>query len=101
MGCARCHNHKYDPIPQRDHYRLSAILQGAYDPYEWRSPNKRELDLALERAEVEKVNAPLQEEMKKLQAQLAKAAEPFRAQILEERLKTLPVEVRAVCRWRR
>lgn len=97
VGCARCHNHKYDPIPQRDHYRLSAILQGAYDPYEWRSPNKRELDLALapERAEVEKVNGPLQDEIKKLQAQLTKAAEPFRTQLLEERLKALPPEVRA------
>ncbi|MSV30687.1 MAG: DUF1549 domain-containing protein, partial [Bryobacterales bacterium] len=29
VGCARCHNHKYDPIPQRDYYRLSAILQSA------------------------------------------------------------------------
>ena len=28
VGCARCHNHKYDPIPQRDYYRLSAILNG-------------------------------------------------------------------------
>ncbi len=97
VGCARCHNHKYDPIPQRDHYRLSAILQGAYDPYEWRTPSKRELDLALEseRVEVEKVNGPIQAEIAKLQAQMDKAAEPFRAQILEERLKALPAEVRA------
>ena len=29
VGCARCHNHKYDPIPQRDYYRLSAVLQAA------------------------------------------------------------------------
>jgi mono/diheme cytochrome c family protein len=26
LGCARCHDHKFDPIPQRDYYRLQAFL---------------------------------------------------------------------------
>jgi hypothetical protein len=26
VGCARCHNHKFDPIPQSDYYRLQAVL---------------------------------------------------------------------------
>jgi hypothetical protein len=26
LGCARCHEHKYDPIPQEDYYRLIAAL---------------------------------------------------------------------------
>jgi hypothetical protein len=26
IGCARCHDHKFDPIPQRDYYRLQAFL---------------------------------------------------------------------------
>ena len=39
MECARCHNHKFDPIPQRDYYRFAAIFRAAYDPYDWRIPN--------------------------------------------------------------
>jgi hypothetical protein len=26
MGCARCHNHKYDPLSQKEYYQLSAYL---------------------------------------------------------------------------
>jgi hypothetical protein len=26
LGCARCHEHKYDPIPQQDYYRLISTL---------------------------------------------------------------------------
>ncbi len=29
VGCARCHDHKFDPIPQRDYYRLQAIFEPA------------------------------------------------------------------------
>ena len=29
IGCARCHDHKFDPIPQRDYYRTQAIFQPA------------------------------------------------------------------------
>ena len=25
-GCARCHDHKFDPIPQRDYFRMQAIF---------------------------------------------------------------------------
>ena len=28
VGCARCHNHKFDPILQSDYYRLQAIFAG-------------------------------------------------------------------------
>ena len=41
MKCARCHNHKYDPIPQRDYYRLVDIFKGAYDENDWLKPDVR------------------------------------------------------------
>jgi hypothetical protein len=28
VGCARCHDHKYDPVPHRDYYRLQAAFNG-------------------------------------------------------------------------
>lgn len=38
LKCARCHSHKFDPIPHRDYYRLAAIFKGAYDEYDWLKP---------------------------------------------------------------
>lgn len=38
IKCARCHSHKFDPIPQRDYYRLSAALKGALDEHDWLAP---------------------------------------------------------------
>jgi len=28
VGCARCHNHKFDPIPQADYYAITAVFEG-------------------------------------------------------------------------
>jgi hypothetical protein len=73
VGCARCHNHKYDPIPQRDYYRLGAILQTSYDPYDWVKPTERNIDFAIpsERAEADTHNAPIDAEIRRLDALLA------------------------------
>jgi hypothetical protein len=30
LNCARCHNHKFDPVPQRDYYRVKAALEGVH-----------------------------------------------------------------------
>ncbi len=38
IKCARCHSHKYDPLPQRDYYRFKAVFKGAYDEHDWVSP---------------------------------------------------------------
>jgi mono/diheme cytochrome c family protein len=96
VACARCHDHKYDPISQRDYYRLSAVLQAAYDPYDWLPPKERKIDIALEseKKETAAFNAPLKKEMERLEQSLEAQAKPFREKLLEERLASLPEGVR-------
>jgi hypothetical protein len=31
VGCARCHDHKFDPVPQKDYYRMSALFAGSVE----------------------------------------------------------------------
>jgi hypothetical protein len=39
VACARCHNHKYDPIPQRDYYKIVSIFANStYTEYPVVSP---------------------------------------------------------------
>ena len=39
IGCARCHDHKFDPILQKDYYKLTAAYQAVWDPENWLAAN--------------------------------------------------------------
>ena len=45
VGCAQCHNHRYDPISQSDYYRFRAVFEPAYNTKNWRSPPARLINL--------------------------------------------------------
>lgn len=66
LGCARCHDHKYDPVTMQDYYRLSAI----FAPTE-----RREMEAATaeERQAVASHNAEIEKQLLPLRMQ----AEPL------------------------
>jgi len=84
LDCARCHSHKYDPIPHRDYYRMKAIFQGALDEHNWMSFKTRKLELGTpsQEALVSEVNPPLEAEAKQVAAALKKAEVDLRNEIL-------------------
>lgn len=46
LQCARCHSHKYDPIPQTEYYRLQAVFMAALRPKQWIPQMDRQLPIA-------------------------------------------------------
>jgi hypothetical protein len=70
IGCARCHDHKFDPIPTRDYYRMVATftktVRSDFDVVtnaaEWRAQTAKweeeQAPLAAELAQFEKEDAP-------------------------------------------
>ncbi|HEU5432268.1 MAG TPA: DUF1549 domain-containing protein, partial [Thermomicrobiales bacterium] len=39
--CARCHDHKFEPVTQKEYYQLQAILRPAFNLDHWLKPNER------------------------------------------------------------
>ena len=41
LQCARCHDHKFEPVTQKEYYQLQAILYPAFNVEHWIKPNDR------------------------------------------------------------
>lgn len=66
LGCARCHNHKFDPIRQSDYYRLQAYFAPAFE-------REFALSSAAEQAAWKSQVEPIEKEIK----QVNEALKPF------------------------
>ena len=92
VGCAQCHDHRYDPIPQTDYYRLRAIFEPAYDWQQWRPPAQRLYSLYTpeERAKA----AEIEKQAKVIDAAAAAMNKKFLDEIFEKEIVKLPEEDR-------
>lgn len=89
--CARCHNHKFDPISQKDYYSLQAVFAGvdrADRPFD---TNKH---IFVQRRDLLQKRQPLEERYIGLTNQFAKASSP-EIQELDEKLTKLKTQVAA------
>ena len=96
LSCARCHSHKYDPIPQRDYYRFLALLTAAYNPSDWIQPKNR-LRYTVSPAEKEHIdehNSAIDAKVKGLTEQVDEISQPYRDALFEAKIQAVPSEVR-------
>ena len=61
LGCARCHDHKYDPISQREFYELFAIFNNADEPQLSLPTSEQAEQLRKAEAEIKEVQQQLAE----------------------------------------
>lgn len=65
VSCARCHDHKFDPIQQRDYYRMAAIFNGVQH-------GDRDFATPAEKAAHQAKKEPIEQELKATNQKLEK-----------------------------
>jgi len=88
VGCARCHNHKFDPIPQKDYYRMQAVF---FPAKAHEAPLVDKDAVEHHDAEMRRITR-LQDPLKK---QLSELEKPYRATLRARKIATLPEYFRA------
>ena len=96
VGCAQCHDHRYDPISQLDYYAMRAIFEPAFDWQNWKVPDARRISLYTA-ADREKATAVDQEAKQVSDERTAKQAE-YMAQALDKELMKYEEPLRAQLR---
>jgi len=92
LGCAQCHDHRYDPISQVDYFRFRAIFEPAWNWKKWRTPNGRAITLYTDadRAKAAEIEA----EAKKVDAERSRKIAYFIDRTLEWKLEAMPEKLR-------
>jgi mono/diheme cytochrome c family protein len=61
VGCARCHNHKFDPIPQTDYFAMKAVFEGVqHGERKLRTPRDSEREQELTQSQLRLVEIEME-----------------------------------------
>ncbi len=92
VGCAQCHDHRYDPITIEDYYRYRAIFDPAFPLAAWQQPDQRLIDLtpATDRAAADAIEA----EAVRREKDIAQRKREVGQKILDMNLAATPENVR-------
>lgn len=95
LGCARCHDHKYDPLTARDYYGLYGIFESTRFAFPGCEPKQQPRDLVplMAPAEFEARIKPQQDALAALDMKLARltASFPERARAIRDAISASPV----------
>ena len=94
VGCARCHNHKFDSLSMHDYYRMAAIFNGLQRPRSGRG----ELDLPAGSSQQVAALAERDRDITTAQAKIKTLQSEFRAKFLADGKSSLPREALAAIR---
>jgi hypothetical protein len=83
LGCARCHNHKFEPLTQRDYFAMQAF----FAPATFRS--ERAIPTAAERAAYDRAQMVYEEASQVLRHQIDELEAPHRERLFNEKLAAL------------
>ena len=92
VGCARCHDHKFDPILQKDYYRLQASFAS------FRPRDDRPFATASQLSEYEQKLAKWETATAELRAQIAAIEDPVKRSIETKAIEKFPIDVRPLLR---